>query len=179
MKKTKKQLEIIARNIKLLILDVDGVMTDGGIILDNEGNELKTFHVRDGHGIKLLMNAGIGVAIISGRGSKALEKRAKDLGIKELYQKQENKIEVYERLLKKLGISDSETAFIGDEILDIPLLRRAGLPVAVSDAVEEAKGCAMMVTEKGGGKGAVREVAEFILKAKGLWDGIIGEHSKT
>lgn len=167
------QLRNIARAIKLLVLDVDGVLTDGGITVDSKGEELKTFHVRDGHGIKLLMNSGVKVAIISGRSSKALEKRAKDLGITELYQKKEKKAAVYERLIKKLGVRDSEAAFIGDDILDLPVLKKVALPVAVADAVDEVKSVSLMVTSSPGGRGAVREVAECILKAKGLWDDIV------
>lgn len=178
MKKTKKQLEKIARGIKLLILDVDGVLTDGGIILDSEGNELKAFNVRDGHGIKMLQRAGIHVAIITGRYSKVVERRARELGIKEVYQRCHIKTVAYEHILSKFGISDSETAYIGDDIVDIPLFRRVGLSAAVSDAEKEAKSVAMMVTEKKGGRGAVREVIDFILRSKKLWDKIINEYSK-
>ena len=178
-KPAKSNLKKIAKGIKLLILDVDGVMTDGGIIMDGEGNELKKFHVRDGHGIKLLLASGVQVALITGRRSEVVERRAKDLGITEVYQRCHIKSAAYEHLLEKLSVRDSETAYIGDDIVDIPVFKRAGLPVAVADASEEAKSFALMVTGARGGRGAVRELAEFILKAKGLWDGIVEEHSKV
>ncbi|MBI4824760.1 MAG: HAD-IIIA family hydrolase [Nitrospirae bacterium] len=175
---SKKELTKKAKNIKLLILDVDGVLTDGSIVLDNRGNELKAFHVRDGHGIKMLQRAGIHVAIITGRYSKVVERRAKELGITEVYQRCHIKSVAYEQVLSKFGISDSEIAYIGDDIVDIPLFRRAGLSVAVSDAEEEAKSFAMMITKKRGGRGAVREVIDFLLRSKGLWDKLIDEYSE-
>lgn len=168
-----------ARGIRLLILDVDGVLTDGSIVLDNEGNELKRFHVRDGHGIKMLQRAGVEVAIITGRQSKVVELRAAELGIREVYQRCRDKAVAYAQILEKLGITDRETAYVGDDVVDIPLLMRAGLPVAVADAEEEARARAMMVTSKNGGRGAVREVTDFILKAKGLWDEIIAKYSEA
>ncbi|MDA8090210.1 MAG: HAD-IIIA family hydrolase [Nitrospiraceae bacterium] len=184
-KQNKKKPESIrslrerAKKIKLLIFDVDGVLTDGGIILDGDNNEYKKFDVRDGHGIKLLQKAGIEVALITGRYSKVVEKRAKELGIKEVYQRCLEKAPVYEGLLAKLGVSAKETAYLGDDVVDIPILRRAGLPVAVADAHEEAKKYALMITKAKGGRGAARECAEFILKAKGLWDGIIDAYCKA
>jgi 3-deoxy-D-manno-octulosonate 8-phosphate phosphatase (KDO 8-P phosphatase) len=178
IKPSRKRLIEKASSVKLLILDVDGVMTDGGIILDGGGGELKKFHVRDGHGIKMLQSAGIKVALITGRESEVVERRAKELGIAEVYQRCHIKSAAYEHLLEKLNVSDAETAYVGDDIVDISLLRRVGLPVAVADACEEAKANALFITKNGGGKGAVREVADFLLKAKGLWDGIIDEHSK-
>jgi len=174
-----KDIKKIAKGIRLVIMDVDGVLTDGGIIMNGEGGELKIFNVRDGHGIKLLMNSGIEVALITGRYSKVVEQRAKDLGIKEVYQRCHIKMVAYEHLIDKLGIKDSETAYIGDDIVDIALFKRVGLSVAVADAAKEARDSAIMTTKLPGGKGAVREFAEFLLKAKGLWNGIIKEHSKA
>lgn len=168
----------IAKGIRLLILDVDGVLTDGSIILDNEGNELKRFHVRDGHGIKMLRRAGIEVAIITGRHSKVVEIRAHELGITEVHQKCRIKSEAYKRILEKFGITDEQTAYIGDDIVDIPLFRRVGLPVAVSDAEEDAKAHVLMVTKNRGGRGAVREVTDLLLRARGLWNEIIAEYSE-
>lgn len=168
-----------AKNIKLLILDVDGVLTDGSIILDNEGNEFKSFHVRDGHGIKMLINAGIRVAIITGRHSRVVERRAQELGITEVFQKCHDKRDAYRELVEKYSLSDKEIAYIGDDIVDISLLKKAGLSVATADADDEVKAIAMVVTKKRGGRGAVREVCDFLLKAKGLWQGIIDEYSKT
>jgi 3-deoxy-D-manno-octulosonate 8-phosphate phosphatase (KDO 8-P phosphatase) len=173
---TGKELLEIAKNIKLLILDVDGVLTDGSIILDNEGNELKAFHVRDGHGIKMLTKAGIQVAIITGRYSKVVERRAHELGITEVYQKCYIKSAAYEHLLEKFGVTDKEVAYIGDDIVDISLLKRAGLAVVVADATVETKAAAMFITENSGGRGAVREVSDLILKAKGKWQDLLNEY---
>src|SRR4030066_323685 len=169
MKKTKKQIAETAKNIKLLILDVDGVLTDGSIILDNKGNEFKSFHVRDGHGIKMLIRAGIQVAIITGRHSKIVERRAHELGITEVFQKCFNKEVAYKQLSEKYSVTDSEIAYIGDDIVDIPLLKKSGFPVVVADADDEVKAVAKMITKKMGGRGAVREGCDFLLKAKGLW----------
>lgn len=170
MKKTKRQLSKIAKGVRLLILDVDGVMTDGSIILDNKGNELKSFHVRDGHGIKMLQGSGVEVAIITGRHSKVVEKRANELGISEVYQRCHIKTVAYEHVIEKFGLKDDEVAYVGDDIVDIPLFRRVGIAVAVSDAAEDAKAHAHMVTDNPGGRGAVREVTDFILRAKGLYE---------
>jgi len=162
----------IARDIKLLILDVDGVLTDGSIILDNDGNEYKAFHVRDGHGIRMLHTAGINVAIITGRHSKVVERRAHELGITEVFQKCFDKKVAYAHLLERYSLKAEEVAFVGDDIIDTPIMALVGLPVAVADAAEEAKRFALMITKNRGGRGAVREVTDFILKAKGLWQGM-------
>lgn len=176
---TERELLKIARNIKFLILDVDGVLTDGSIILDNEGNEFKSFHVRDGHGIKMLMRAGIKVALITGRYSKVVDRRAHELGITEVFQKCRDKRIAYSQLAEKYSLNDNEIAYIGDDIIDIPLLKRSGFPVVVADADDEVKAVAKMITKKEGGRGAVREVCDFLLKAKGLWQDIINGYSKT
>jgi len=165
----KRTIKRKASRIKLLILDVDGVMTDGSIILDNKGNETKRFHVRDGHGIKMLQRVGITVAIITGRRSKVVEVRAKELGIKEIHQKIFKKSAVYEKLLKKYKCKDENVAFMGDDIVDQELLKKAGLSAAPCDADEVAKKFADMVTKKGGGRGAVREFSDLILKSTELW----------
>lgn len=169
----------VAKDIKLLILDVDGVLTDGTIVLDGDGNEFKSFHVRDGYGIKMLMKAGVKVAIITGRYSKVVERRAQELGITDVFQNYHDKRVAYNHLLEKYSVSEREVASIGDDITDIPLIKRSGFSVAVSDAADEVKSASMMVTKNRGGRGAVREVCEFILKAKGLWQGIIDDYSET
>ncbi len=176
MRKIKINLKKAAKKIKLLMLDVDGVLTDGSIILDNEGNEIKAFHVRDGHGIKMLIKAGVQLAIITGRHSKVVERRAHELGITEVYQRCHIKTVAYEHLLEKIGVSDEETAYVGDDIVDIPLFKRVGLSVAVADASEYAKKEAMLITKNRGGRGAVREVCELILKASGKWEEITDEY---
>ncbi|RJQ22243.1 MAG: HAD-IIIA family hydrolase [Nitrospiraceae bacterium] len=168
-------MEEKAKNIKLLILDVDGVMTDGSIILDNEGNEYKRFNVRDGHGIKMLGKAGIKVGIITGRKSRVVEIRAKELGITEVHQRVFKKSLVYERLLKKYKCTDENVAFMGDDIVDVELLKRAGLSAVPADADELTKEYASLVTRKNGGRGAVREFTDLILKASGLWAKAAGE----
>ena len=132
----RKELFAIAGGIKLLVLDVDGVLTDGGIILDNKGNELKAFHVRDGHGIKMLLNNGIRVALITGRSSGVVERRAEELGITDVFQKCLDKRKAYRQLAKKYSLTDSEIACVGDDIVDLSLLRLCGLPVTVADAHE-------------------------------------------
>ncbi len=172
-KKSKADIAGIAAKIKLLILDVDGVLTDGSIILDNDGNEYKAFHVRDGHGIKMLLRAGINVAFITGRQSKVVERRARELGIAEVYQKSFNKLAVYLSLIEKYSLSDREVAFVGDDIVDLPLIKRVGLPITVADADNEIKKYSLLVTENRGGRGAVREVTDLILGSKGLLRGII------
>lgn len=174
----KKLITEIAKNIKLLILDVDGVMTDGSIILDNKGNEYKSFHVRDGHGIKMLIHAGVQVAIITGRDSKVVKRRADELGITDVYQRCFNKAVAYNRLLGKYSLSDKEVAYMGDDIIDAPIMTRVGMPITVSDADDETKGYALMVTKNRGGRGAVREVTDLILKAKGLWKRMFDEYFK-
>jgi 3-deoxy-D-manno-octulosonate 8-phosphate phosphatase (KDO 8-P phosphatase) len=171
----KKGIRKKAEKIKMVILDVDGVMTDGSIILDDKGNELKMFHVRDGHGIKLLNKAGIKVAIITGRTSGVVERRAGELGITDLYQGVLKKSSVYDSLLKKYNFRDEEIAYMGDDIVDIELLKRVGLPAVPSDSDEGIKQCAEFVSTKKGGRGAVRELVEFILKSAGVWENVSGE----
>jgi 3-deoxy-D-manno-octulosonate 8-phosphate phosphatase (KDO 8-P phosphatase) len=158
------------RKIKLLLIDVDGVMTDGSIIYDDDGRELKFFHVRDGMGIRLLIDAGIEVGIITGRKSKAIEKRARELGISLIYQKISNKIEIYNKILRVKSLKDENVCYIGDDINDYPLLKRVGFSVLVADGTEEIRDKVDYITKKEGGKGAVREVCEIILKSKNRWE---------
>ena len=171
-KKTRNRIRKIAKGIRLLILDVDGVLTDGSIILDNNGNEYKAFHVRDGHGIKMIVHAGVKVAIITGRYSKVVERRARELGVTDVFQKCLHKKTAFAHLISRYRLSEAEVAYIGDDIIDAPIMASVGLPVAVADADEETKKFALMVTGSRGGRGAVREVTDFILKAKGLWQGM-------
>ena len=159
-----------ARRIRLLILDCDGVLTDGRIIMLPDSNETKAFDVKDGHGIVMAQRAGLRIAIISGRKSSVVQARARELGVAHLYEMAWVKTEPYEKVLAEEELTDEEVCYVGDDVVDIPLLRRAGLGVAVADAVEETKKHSHMVTERGGGRGAVREVIEFILKAQDKWD---------
>jgi len=176
LKRTEKELQGIAKDVKLLILDVDGVLTDGSIILDNEGNEFKIFNVRDGHGIKMLAKAGIRVALITGRHSKVVERRARELGITEVYQRCHIKTVAFDHIIEKYGLTEKEVAYMGDDIVDIPIFKRVGIPIAVNDAADEARDHAAMVTRHCGGRGAVREVCDFLLKAKGLWESMTREY---
>lgn len=171
MDKDKIEERIIdkARLVRLVILDVDGVLTDGRIIYDDSGRELKCFNVKDGHGIRLLMRAGIEVGIITGRESKAVEYRAKNLGISILYQKAYDKVKVYDLVRDKNGLADEQVCYIADDLLDIPLMRRVGFSAAVADGSKEIKSIADYITIKNGGNGAVREVCELILKAQDKW----------
>lgn len=157
------------RRIRILILDVDGVLTDGGIFIDDEGRETKRFDVRDGHGLKMLMRCDVEVILLTGRTSKVVEHRALDLGIKEVYQGVWNKLEVFEDISRKKNISREEIAFVGDDLVDVPVLKRAGFSASVADAAEDVKRVVDYIAEQPGGKGAVREICEIILKAKGKW----------
>jgi 3-deoxy-D-manno-octulosonate 8-phosphate phosphatase (KDO 8-P phosphatase) len=155
--------------IKLLLLDVDGVMTDGRIIFDSNGVESKFFNVKDGHGIKMAQRAGIEVGIISGRQSQVAANRAVELGIIHVYQSALDKLTPYLEILDKTGLVDSQVAFMGDDIIDIPVLRRVGFAAAPADAVDEVIPHVHFVTKNRGGWGAVREVCDLILKGQGKW----------
>ncbi|MBE9537420.1 MAG: HAD-IIIA family hydrolase [Proteobacteria bacterium] len=162
--------------VKLLILDVDGVMTDGRIVIDSSGVESKSFHVRDGHGIKLLIRAGIDVAIISGRYSGAVEYCARELGIKSVFQGAKNKMSVYETLIADMGLKDEEVAFVGDDVVDLPVLRRVGFSASVADASNLVTSAVDCVTLSRGGRGAVRELVELILQGTGNWDKVMSRY---
>jgi 3-deoxy-D-manno-octulosonate 8-phosphate phosphatase (KDO 8-P phosphatase) len=152
------------RRIKMLLMDVDGVMTDGGIILGSGGMELKRFHVQDGMGITLARTAGLKVGILTGRSSEAVTRRAEELRIEEVQQGFFRKEEGYERILRKHGLKDEEVAYIGDDVQDVPILKRAGLSICVANGTEEARKAAHVVTERKGGDGAVREVIDLLLR---------------
>ncbi len=158
-----------ARNIRLLLLDVDGVLTDGAIVVDDRGVESKRFHVHDGQGITLLIRAGIQVGLITGHFSRAVNHRAKQLGIRMVYQRAQNKIEVYEKIKLRTGLKDREIAYVGDDIVDLPILRRVGLSITVKSCWKELKQLVDYVTSGEAGQGAVREIAELVLRAQGKW----------
>lgn len=164
------------KNIKLLLLDVDGVMTDGGIIYDGNGLETKVFNVKDGHGIKMLQRYGIEVGIITGRTSRVVEIRAAELGINIVYQGALKKLDSYQDVKLKTGLSDSQIAYVGDDVIDVPVMRRVAFSAAPADGLPEALGVADYVTSKGGGKGAVREVCDLILKGCGFWDEVASRY---
>ncbi|SRR5579883_874720 len=162
-----------AKNIRLLILDVDGVLTSGVIYYGPQGHELKGFHIHDGLGIKLLQKTGVTVAVISGKTSSAVEKRIQDLAIKHAYLGQEDKLPAYESLKQQLQLTDQQIAFIGDDLPDLPLLRRVHLAVTVPQAPEVIKQRVDLITKNKGGKGAVREVCELIMNAQGHYQTVI------
>lgn len=156
--------------IRLLLLDVDGIMTDGRIIYDQHGNEFKAFDVKDGHGLKLLQRAGIRVGIITGRSSTVVSRRAAELGIDILYQGAKIKLDPYREIRATTGLADHQIAYMGDDLVDLPILRRVGFSVTVADAVPQLAALVDYVTERAGGRGAVREVCDLLLKAGGHWD---------
>jgi 3-deoxy-D-manno-octulosonate 8-phosphate phosphatase (KDO 8-P phosphatase) len=159
-----------AANVRLLILDVDGVMSDGLIYMGNSGEELKAFNVRDGYGIRCALTSGIEVAIITGRKAKLLEDRCETLGITHLYQGQSDKLIAFQDLLDKLNIPAEQTAYVGDDLIDWPVMAKVGLSVAVSDAHPLLVPRADYVTHIAGGRGAVREVCDLLLLAQGKLD---------
>lgn len=158
-----------AAKIKLLILDVDGVMTDGTIWIDDRAREQKGFNVGDGFGIKCLMKAGIGVAVITGRRSGVVVHRTGELGIQEVHQGVSDKLVPFYEIMQKKGLTTEQVCYIGDDLPDLPLLKKVGLSVTVADALQEVKDRVDFVTGKEGGRGAVREVCELILKAQKKW----------
>ncbi|MBN1572314.1 MAG: HAD-IIIA family hydrolase [Deltaproteobacteria bacterium] len=167
-----------ASKVKILIMDVDGVLTDGRIVIDDKGIESKFFDVRDGHGIKMLGRAGIKTAIVTGRNSKVVKHRARELSIDYIYQGAIKKGETVENILKQTGLTGGDAAYVGDDLIDIPAMKLVGFAVAVADSVDEVLKTADIITEKPGGRGAVREVVEFILKSQGIWEEAIKRYSK-
>jgi 3-deoxy-D-manno-octulosonate 8-phosphate phosphatase (KDO 8-P phosphatase) len=166
-----------AKQIQLLLMDVDGTLTDGAVTLlsqpDGSALEIKTFDAHDGQGLTLAHTAGIRTGCITGRESPALLRRAREMKMEFIYQKQPLKIPAYEEILKKAGVPESAVAYVGDDLPDLPLMQRVGLAVAVGDAVLEVKLAAHYVTKAHAGRGAIREAIELILKSKGIWDEMI------
>ncbi len=169
----------VAAQIKLLLMDCDGVLTDGRIELLANGDEVKTFHTRDGHGIVLMHRAGLNTGIISGRTSSLVERRSAELGMKYVRQGTWDKVKDYEEVLLEAGVSPEETAYIGDDVTDIALMQRSGFGIAVADSSPETLAAADYVTQLPGGFGAVREVCELILKAQGKWDDLMTRYTQS
>ncbi len=161
-----KSLASKLRNIKLLLLDVDGVMTDGGIYYSNSGDELKKFNIQDGYGLVKIQQAGITVGIITGRMSKIVARRVEELGIREVHQNLDNKLEVYESIKKKMNLTDANVAYVGDDEFDLPVLERVGFSAAPADAVAAVRKKVHFVSTRNGGQGAVREVVDLILESR-------------
>jgi 3-deoxy-D-manno-octulosonate 8-phosphate phosphatase (KDO 8-P phosphatase) len=164
-----------AKYIKLVILDVDGVMTDGRIVIDDNGVESRNFDIKDGMGVVVMMMSGVEVAIITSKKSGAVRHRAEELKIKRFYEGIKKKTEPYEEMLREMNITDAEVAYVGDDLVDLSMMKRVGLPIAVGDAVDDVKKCAAYVTRARGGYGAVREVAEMILKSQEKWDKVLSK----
>ena len=173
-----KNLTLSARaaRIKLLILDVDGVLTDGRVVYDADGREIKFFDIQDGHGLKLLQRTGVKVALLSGRESNVNRIRARELGIEELHEDCKIKLPVFEEIIKAHGLPAQEAAFMGDDLIDLPPMRAAGLALAPANAVLEVKQAAHWVAPKPGGGGAVRLACELILKSSGTWEQVTARY---
>lgn len=169
-------LEQRAAAIKLLVLDVDGVLTDGRVVYDDQGREIKFFDVRDGHGLKLLQRAGLEVAWLSGRGSEANRVRARELGVERLLEKSLVKLPVLRELMAACGCAPQQVAYMGDDLIDLPPMRAVGLALAPADAQPEALAAAHWVASQPGGRGAVRQACELILKASGAWAGVTARY---
>ncbi|MBU4117555.1 MAG: HAD hydrolase family protein [Proteobacteria bacterium] len=166
----------LAKEIRLLLLDVDGVLTDGSVVYAQSGSELKAFNTKDGFGIRLLQEAGVEVGLITARSSEAVQRRAQDLKLAHVYQGVRNKIEAFEAILAEQKLSVKEVAYMGDDWLDLPLLSRVGLAVTTADGMAEVKAVAHYVTRREGGRGAVRELCDLIIEAKGLREELLGRY---
>ncbi len=162
-----------AKAVKLLLLDVDGVLTDGCLLFSHDGEESKSFNTQDGFGLRILQEAGVDTGIITARKSQAVTKRAENLKLSYVYQGESNKLTAYKDIVKKSGLKPFEIAYMGDDWLDLVLMQRVGFAIAPANGVEEVKRIAHFITEKPGGSGAVREVCEFILKAKGVYEQLL------
>jgi 3-deoxy-D-manno-octulosonate 8-phosphate phosphatase (KDO 8-P phosphatase) len=165
-----------ARKIRMVLLDSDGVLTDGRIIVTGDGGEARSFDVRDGHGIRMGQRAGLLFGVISGRESRALDLRASELDFVEIHQRVLDKLERVDEIVSRRGIGLEELCFVGDDVIDLPVMRRCGRAVAPCDAVADVRGVAHYVTQRRGGRGAVRELVELLLKANGSWNRVMARY---
>ncbi len=165
-----------AKKIRLLLLDVDGILTDGRILYNEKGQEIKCFHIQDGQGIRWLLREGVEVGFLSGRSSRAVEMRARELGVSFLFQGIKDKIKIFEKLLQKTKLNPKQVSFMGDDFMDLPLLKKVGLSISVSNGHPLVQKKVDYVTRTAGGFGAVREVSELILRAQGKWDSILRDY---
>jgi 3-deoxy-D-manno-octulosonate 8-phosphate phosphatase (KDO 8-P phosphatase) len=165
-----------ARRIRLVIFDVDGVLTDGSLFIGDDGQEYKAFNSRDGHGMKMLRSTGVEIAIITGRSSEVVRHRVSDLGIRHVYQGQHDKLVAFDELLKTLNLATEEIAYVGDDVVDLPVMRRVGLAIAVQDAHFLVKQHAHWQTPHCGGRGAGRDVCELIMEARGTLDAELNKY---
>jgi 3-deoxy-D-manno-octulosonate 8-phosphate phosphatase (KDO 8-P phosphatase) len=159
--------------IEMLVLDVDGVLTDGRIVYSDRDEEIKAFHVRDGAGIKFWLHLGKRVGVITGRTSRTVDRRARELGVTAVVQGAEDKRAAFDQMLRDHGVQPAQVCTMGDDLPDVPLLRQSGLAITVADACSEAKAAAHHVTQAPGGRGAVREAIEFVLRAQGRWHEVL------
>ena len=171
------KLEDRCKSVELILSDVDGVLTDGGIIFDNQGIETKRFHVRDGMGIKLWQRAGFRFGILTARTSHVVQLRANELGLDLIRQGVDAKLPAARRIIEEMGLTPEQVCYIGDDLPDLALIQTVGLGVSVADASADVRGAAAYVTKLPGGQGSVRETIEFILRNKGLWDGMIRKYA--
>lgn len=170
------ELQQRLQRVRCLLLDVDGVLTDGKLYINGEGEEWKAFDVQDGHAIAMALRVGLSVGFVSGRPSPATTRRAAELGVTICVQKGTNKMELVTEIRNQLGVGNDQIAFVGDELVDLPVMRRVGLAIAVPNAVPEVKKVAHYCTRAAGGQGAVREVIEMVLKAQGSWASAIEKY---
>lgn len=167
-----------ARAVKVLIFDVDGVLTDGSLFYGDDGQEYKSFNSRDGHGIKMLRDTGVEAAILTGRTSKVVLHRARNLGISRIVQGSHDKLASYEAMLAELGLRPEDVAYMGDDLVDLPVLRRCGLACTVPSAPDEVKARSNYVTRAAAGRGAAREVCELIMRAQGTWEAQLAHYAR-
>ncbi len=171
-------IEQRASAIRMLVFDVDGVLTDGSLFYDNQGQEYKAFNSRDGHGIKMLRASGVETGIITGRTSQIVLHRARNLGISHIHQGAEDKLEAFDDLLRAAGLVPDQIAYMGDDVVDLPVLNRCGLAITVPDAPDEVKARSHVITLAAAGRGAAREVCELIMRAQGTWAGQIALYDR-
>ena len=169
-------ISLRAQRVRVAAFDVDGVLTDGALYYTDAGEELKAFNVQDGHGIKMLQESGVAIAIITSRKSKLVANRARNLGIEHLYQGVENKLDAMNALLKSLGLTLEDASYMGDDVIDLPVMRRCGFAASVPEAPALVRQHAHYVTRAGGGRGAAREFCEFVLHAQGNLDAALARY---
>ncbi|MFH0913544.1 MAG: HAD hydrolase family protein [Candidatus Omnitrophota bacterium] len=173
----RQELAEKAKKIKLLMLDVDGVLTDGRIVYDSAGRDMKFFDVHDGLGVYLLKKAGIPTVLVTAKGSRTIKPRARDMGVEEVFEDISPKTAILDKIFKKYKLVRDEICFVGDDLVDLGIMKSVGFPIAVFNAAPEIKQVASYITLKHGGRGAVREVTELILKAQGKWEGLLGSYA--
>jgi 3-deoxy-D-manno-octulosonate 8-phosphate phosphatase (KDO 8-P phosphatase) len=176
MKKYSDDIVARAKKIKMLVLDVDGVLTDGKLVYGTYGDEIKNFNVNDGLGMFLVKRSGLKCVILTAKASRVVRKRAKELKVDKVYDNFHYKLEAFNKILRKFRLSPEEICFVGDDLIDMPVLKRSGLAVCPPNAVDEVKDAAHFITDKSGGAGAVREVCDLLLRAQGLWEKVTAKY---